>query len=249
MFTNKRSERFITVKIEGHTKMIQIIVVAASIALGMILYPTLLNKINHFVNWWYWNMGDNKREEIANGKEKPEPEPSKISSVIGESKTKIGHDRTKATTSQKNGGVAEKDSTFASDSQEETNQIADVDVPLAKVEALTEEEFDSDEEAVKLEAEQGAIQASGASYDELMNAGQTITKDKPSNEEKEAAVRVLYVNRSTELVEQIISHDEQTLAKVNALIRFHMKKHNLNEEDDNISGSEEFENFDFSSIF
>ncbi|NDV80123.1 hypothetical protein [Dysgonomonas sp. 511] len=229
--------------------MIQIIVVAASILLGMILYPTLLNKINHFVNWWYWNMGDNKSEEMGNRKEKPEPEPSKISSVIGESKTKIGHDRAKATTSLKNGGVAEKESTFASDSQEETNQITDVDVPLAKVETLTEEEFDPDEEAVELEAEQGAVQASGASYDELMNAGQTITKDKPSNEEKDEAGRILYENQSTEIVEQFASKDKQTLEKVNALIRFHVIKHNLTEEGEKLSDSGEFENFDVNSIF
>lgn len=229
--------------------MIQIIVVAASIVLGMILYPILLKKIDRFVNWWYWHMRASPVEKEVSKKSKPEPEPSKIPSVIGESKTKIGHDRTNATTNPKNDGVIEKESTFAPETKEETNQIADVDVPLEKVETLTEEEFDPDEEAVGLEAEKGAVLASGAGYDELMNAGEVVVKVKPSDKEKDEAGRVLYENQSTGIVEQFASKDRQTLDKVNALIRFHVKKHNLTEEDDYMPDPEEFENFDINSIF
>ncbi|SHG41398.1 hypothetical protein, partial [Dysgonomonas macrotermitis] len=149
----------------------------------------------------------------------------------------------------KNDGVIEKESTFAPETKEETNQIADVDVPLEKVETMSEEEFDPDEEAVGLEAERGAVLASGAGYDELMNAGEVIAKVKPSDEEKGEAGRVLYENQSTEIIEQFASKDRQTLEKVNALIRFHVKKHNLTEDGEKLSGSEEFENFDINSIF
>lgn len=231
--------------------MIQIIVVAASIVLGMILYPVLLKKVNGLVNWWYWNMGAGSMEKGADKVCKPEPEPSKIPSVIGESKTKIGHDRTNATTNPKNDGVIEKESTFAPETKEETNQIADVDVPLEKVETLPEEEYDPDEEAVELEAERGAALASGAGYDELMATGNVIANEHPSDEEKDEAGRVLYENEATEMVEQIVSQDEKTFAKVNDLISFHMKRHNLNP-DDGMNGKplpEDFEDFDISSIF
>ncbi|SHG43011.1 hypothetical protein [Dysgonomonas macrotermitis] len=229
--------------------MIQIIIVAASIVLGMILYPILLKQIDRFVNWWYWHMRASPVEKEISKKSKPEPEPSKIPSVIGESKTKLGHDRTNATTNPKNDGVIEKESTFAPETKEETNQIADVDVPLAKVETLPEEEFDPDEEAVELEAERGAVLASGAGYDELMATGNVIANKHPSDEEKDEAGRVLYENEATEMVEQIVSQDEKTFAKVNDLISFHMKKHNLTGEDSNMPDPEEFENFDINSIF
>lgn len=231
--------------------MIQIIVVAASIILGMILYPTLLKKVNNLVNWWYWNMGAGSMEKGANKVHKPEPESSKISSVIGESKTKIGHDRTKATTNPKNAGVEEKDSTFASKTAEETNQIADVEVPLEKVETLTEEEFDPDQEMVELEAERGAVLASGAGYDELMNAGEVIVKAKPSDQEKDEAGRVLFESRNTQLFEQMMASSDKMKDSITSVIEFHLakqvKKENKSGEETDIPN--DFKDFDIDSIF
>lgn len=231
--------------------MIQIIVVAASIVLGMTLYPVLLKKIDRFVNWWYWHMRASPVEKEVSKKSKPEPEPSKTPSVIGESKTKIGHDRTNATTGPKNDGVIEKESTFAPETKEETNQIADVDVPLEKVETLTEEEFDPDEEMLGLEAERGAVLASGAGYDELMNAGEVVVKAKPSDEEKDEAGRVLYENRNTRLFDQMMASSDKMKESIASLMEFHLAKRagEENRSREETDFPDDFKNFDINSIF
>jgi hypothetical protein len=214
----------------------------------MFLYPVLLRKVTRLVEWMYWNLPGKKEKSKADEVKKAKPDIIEKTSVIGESRTKIGHSRTKTSSDAENEKVIEKENTFVPETDEDPGLMDDVDVPLERTESLPEEEFDPEEEAVELELEKGAILASGASYDELVNTGRVIAKEKPSDEEKDEAGRILYENKSTEIVEQVISNDEQTLTKVNSLIRFHMKKHNLNEEEE-ISGSEEFENFDINSIF
>ncbi|SHG37068.1 hypothetical protein [Dysgonomonas macrotermitis] len=228
--------------------VVQIVIVIASVVLGMFLYPILLRKVIRLVEWMYWNLPGKKEDKKEDKVNKVKPDVNEKTSVIGESRTKIGHSRTKTSSDAENEKVIEKENTFVPETDEDPGLMDDVDVPLERSESLPQEEIDPEEEAIELELEKGAILASGASYDELVNTGQVIAKEKPSDDEKDEAGRVLYENKFTEIVEQVISNDEQTLTKVNTLIRFHMKKHNLNQEE-GISGSEEFESFDINSIF
>lgn len=189
---------------------------------------------------------DNKS---INEREKP-PMKEEIRSVIGKSKFNLGHSRTKAATDLENEKAIEKVSTFAPPTDSDP-QIKDVEVPLEKVESLSEEEFDAEAEQEGLEIGRDAFQASGVSFDELITTGKIIRKEKPSEKEKDTAGQVLYQHQSTEILEQITSKDEATLAKVNNLIHFHMKKHNLDTEDpkEDLSDSDDFKNFDINSIF
>lgn len=228
--------------------IIQLVIVIASVILGMFLYPVLLRKVTRIVEWMYWNLPGKMEEKKTDEVKKVKPNANEKTSVIGESLTKIGHSRTKASSDAVNEKVIEKENTFVPEADEDPGLMDDVDVPLERTESLSQEEFNPEEEAIELELEKGAILASGATYDELVNTGRVIAKEKSSDEEKDEAGRILFENKSTEIVEQVISNDEQTLTKVNTLIRFHMKKHNLNQEEE-ISGSEEFENFDINSIF
>lgn len=231
--------------------IIQLFVIIASLILGMLIYPYLIKMYSRFVTNLYKNLGkyryftEETEEEI---KKKPSTKTENVPSVIGTSKTIIGHSRTKTSISIENEKVIEKENTFAPETDEESN-LMNVDVPLGKVENLSQEEFDADEETVDLEMEKDAVLASGASYDELMKTGKVITKDKPTDEEKDEAGRILYENKSTEIVEQAVSNDEKTFAKVNALIHFHMKKHHADMDNEEYSGSKDFENFDVTQLF
>jgi len=224
------------------SSVVQIIVVTASVVLGMFLYPKLKGVYTNFVLRLYRNLEIDKLPE----EKKPEPKTERTVSVVGESRTISGHSRTKTATSPENEKVIEKEHTFAPETDDDPAPMDDINIPLDKIESLTEGEFDPDEEALELESEDNAVLASRASYDELMSAGKVITKDKPSNEEKDKAGKVLYENKNTKIVEQVVSKDEITLTKVNALIHFHMKKHHLNAEN---SDSDDLENFDIDSIF
>ncbi len=170
-------------------------------------------------------------------------------SIVGKSKFNPGHSRTKAATDLESEKAIEKVSTFVPPTDSDP-QIKDVEVPLAKIENLPEEEFDEEAEQEELEIGRDAFQASGVSFDELITTGKVIHKEKPSDEEKGTAGQILYENQSTEIVGQISSKDEATLAKVNALIHLHMKKHNLEtEEKAYFPESQEFKDFDINSIF
>lgn len=225
--------------------IIQLIVVISSVLLGMFIYPRLRRLFIRIVETIYLQTRDDKFVE-----EKASPIEEKIPSVIGKSKWNPGHGRTKAATDSESEKEKENAPIFAPDSQEGDPKMEDVEVPLEKDETLSEDEFDEESEQEELEIERGALQASGASYDELMKTGEILQKEKPSDEERDTAGQVLYQQQSTDIVEQISSKDEATLAKVNEMIHFHMKKHNLNADDFEIgSDSDDFNNFDINSIF
>jgi len=226
--------------------MIQIIVVAASVLLGFLLYPLLIKTYTRIVTKLYKNLqGDNKveNEEIVIHEKNEKPP------IIGKSKGINGHSRTKATSDFKTHVIEKKEDTFASDTGKETIEM-DISVPLDKIENPKEGSIDPEEEYLYLEINQDALLASGVGYDELITTGKVIAKDEPSDNEKGEAGRVLYENQSTDIVEQVIANDEKTLAKVNSLISFHVKKHNLEtEKSTSNSDSENFENFDFGTLF
>lgn len=231
----------------NNRSVIQLIIVFASVVLGMILYPILMRKWRQFVDWLY---------QITYGKD-GNPKPDKIekaifksdnsSSIIGESKTIIGHSRTKAATDSEKANPIEKESTFAPEPQDDNPPMDHIDAPLEKVESLPEEEFNGDAEQEELDTEPDAVCASGVSYEDLMKTGEVIRKDESTEQEKYLAGKVLYENRSTEIVETMVATDEQRLVKINSMIHLHMKKYNLTEETD--SDPDEFNGFDFNSIF
>ncbi len=225
--------------------IVQLIVVITSILLGMFLYPWLRRKFVRFIETIYMQTRDDKPIE-----ERKEPTiKDEMPSIVGKSKFNPGHSRTKAATDLESEKAIEKVSTFVPPTDSDP-QIKDVEVPLAKIENLPEEEFDEEAEQEELEIGRDAFQASGVSFDELITTRKFIHKEKPSDEEKGTAGQILYENQSTEIVGQISSKDEATLAKVNALIHLHMKKHNLEtEEKAYFPESQEFKDFDINSIF
>ena len=229
----------------NNRSIVQLIVVITSILLGMFLYPWLRRKFVRFIEAIYMQTRDNKPIE-----EKKEPPIRKeIPSIVGKSKFNPGQSRTKAATDLESEKAIEKVSTFVPPTDSDP-QIKDVEVSLEKIENLSEEEFDEEAEQEELEIGRDALQASGVSFDELITTGNIIHKDKPSDEEKDTAGQILYENQSTEIVEQICSKDEATLAKVNTLIHLHMRKYNLEtEEKADFPESQEFKNFDINSIF
>lgn len=226
--------------------IIQLIVVISSVLLGMFIYPRLRKLFVRLVETIYLQT----RDETPVKEVKAPLIEEKVPSVIGKSKWNPGHGRTKAATDSESEKEKENAPIFAPDSQEGDPKMEDVEVPLEKIETLSEDEFDEESEQEELEMERGALQASGASYDELMKTGEILQKEKLSDQEKDTAGQVLYQQQSTDVVEQISSKDEATLAKVNEMIHFHMKKHNLNT-DDFESGSDfdDLKNFDANSIF
>jgi hypothetical protein len=231
--------------------IIQAVIVAASVILGMMLYPRLVKAYTRLVTRLYRNLDkDGDKQAPGNADKKTLRGVADIPPVIGESKTIAGHGRTKATTSPANEKGIEKENIFAPE-MNGTPEMEDIDVPLEKVETLPEEEFDAEEENEELETGNGTVLASGVSYDELMETGRVIARERPSDEEKGMAGRILYENRSTEMVEEVVSHDEKSLAKVNELISFHMKKHNLNVDGGTAKFPvpDGFEDFDINSIF
>lgn len=223
--------------------IIQLIVVISSVLLGMFIYPRLRRLFIRLIESIYLQTRNETPEE------KSPPIEEKIPSVIGKSKWNLGHGRTKAATDSESEKENENAPIFAPDSQEGDPKMEDIEVPLEKIETLSEDEFDEESEQEELEIERGALQASGASYDELMKTGKILQKEKPSDEEKDTAGEVLYQQQSTDVVEQISSKDEATLAKVNELIHFHMKKHNLNADDFETGSDDDLKNFDANSIF
>lgn len=227
--------------------IIQLIIVFASLVLGMILYPILLRKWRQFVDWLYQITYGKDEMQKPEKIEKVKAKTYEKASIIGESKTIIGHGRTKADTASKNENPIEKESTFAPESKEDNPPMDNIEAPLEKIESLSEDEFDGEAEQEELETEPDAVCASGASYDDLMKTGEVIGKEESTEQEKDLAGKVLYENRSTEMVETMATTDELRLEKINSIIHLHMKKHNLNVEVD--SDSDEFNGFDFNSIF
>lgn len=227
--------------------IIQLVVVIASVLLGMILYPILLRKWKHFVEWLYLSSGGKTSEEKKQST--PSTKNEEIPSIVGKSKFVVGHSRTTATIEPKSDEREENAPIFAEKSEDDDPQMKDVSVPLERVDISENDSVDSDDEAVDLEVEDGASCASGVDFDELIKTGEVIRKENLTEEEKDQAGHVLYENQSTEMIDQVTAKDEATLNKVNALIHHHMKKYNLHTEEVLTSNSEDFENFDVEQLF
>lgn len=225
--------------------IIQLIVLISSFFLVKLIYPSLRRILVRFIETIYMQTRDDKTME-----DKKEPLiKEEIPSIIGKSKFELGHSRTKAATDLENEKAIEKVSTFVPPTDSDP-QIKDVEVPLAKIEKLSEEEFDEEAEQEELEVGRDAYQASGVSFDELTITGKIITKPQPTDEEKDKAGRVLYENKNTQLLEQIMSRSPQVSNAIASIIDFHLAKRNSeNESRTNRDFPEELKDFDINSIF
>lgn len=229
--------------------MIQIIVVTASVLLGLILYPVLKNTYTRTVTRLYRNLSESNKTEKEGVPSKQDERPS----IIGKSKALAGHSRTKATTDFQTDAMEKKEHTFVPEIQEEGKEDAgriDVDVPLEKIENPQEESIDPQEEILELESRDGAFLASGLSYDELVSAGQVAVKEQSSDKEKDEAGYVFYQHRDTLLLEQVKASAPELGKSIAALIDFHLAERAK----ENASVSEgvypdDFKNFDIDSIF
>lgn len=226
---------------------VQLIVVLASILLGMILYPVLLKKWRQFVNWLYRITYGNSGQK-SDKLDKMDLKTNNSHSVIGESKFRVGHSRTKASTSLENEDRKENAPIFAPQSEDGNPEIKDAYVPLVK--EKKEDPVDLQDESLFLNTESGAVLASGASYDELVSTGKIIVKDKPTDDEKAVAGQVLYENRQTEMLEQVVANSEETAKTIAALIEAHLaiRAQGLRQDND-IVFADDFKNFDINSIF
>jgi hypothetical protein len=231
--------------------MIQIIVVIASILLGMILYPIFLRKWKQLLSWLYLITYE-KSEEGAKAQQSTEivSEKAKTSSIIGESKFNLSQSKPNTATNLESENTIKKEFTFVPGLKNDDSKMDHIDVSLEKIESLSEEEFDEQTEQEELETEPNAICASGASFDELIHINHTIANIQASQADKEEAGRVLYENEQTEMVEQVVANSEETARAISSLIDVHlaMRAQRLQQDDDTIY-PEDLKNFDIDSIF
>lgn len=231
--------------------IIQIGVVVSSVLLGILLYPRISRIYRRFISDQYEKQST--RQRVEEEKEKPPPGSREIPSIIGKSKFRIGHSRTKATTGPENEKVIEKEDTFVPEAPQDAGRMDQVSIPLEKEEddgKAREAEFDPQEEETALETGQDAVLASGASYDQLMDTGRIIVKEEPSDKEKDRAGSVLYENRSTGIVEKMISSGEKLKVSIASLIDFHLAKRAKYLTGTEIAGyPDDFNDFDIDSIF
>lgn len=232
--------------------IIQTGVVVSSVLLGMLLYPRISRMYRRFINDQYEKLST--RLPVAGEKEKTPAGSREIPSIIGKSKFTTGHSRTKAATSPVNEKVIEKEDTFVPEAPEDAGRMDQVSIPLEKEGnddgKAREAEFDPQEEETVLETGQDAVLASGASYDQLMNTGRVIAKEEPSDKEKDRAGGILYENRSTGMVEKMISSGEKLKVSIASLIAFHLAERAKDLTGTEIAGyPDDFNDFDIDSIF
>lgn len=228
--------------------MVQLIVVIASILLGMILYPILVRKWRQFVEWLYLiTYGKAKEEVKVEDSKKTTVEENKIASIVGKSKFNLRQSTPNTATDLKSENPIEKESTFAPEPDSDPEKF-DVDVPLEKEQSVTPDEAAAEEEP--LDAGRDAVLASGASYDELVHTNRTIVNKQASEADKVEAGRVLYENHQTDMFEQVAANSEETARTIATLIDVHLamcaqRLQGVNE----IIYPDEFKDFDIDSIF
>jgi hypothetical protein len=228
--------------------MVQLIVVIASVLLGMFLYPILLRKWKRFVEWLYWCTNGETDEEAKEKKpQKTEPKEMGIPSVIGKSKFNLRQSTPNTATDLKSENPIEKESTFAPEPDSDPEKF-DVDIPLEKDQPVMPDEAAEEEEP--LDAGHDAVLASGASYDELMHTNRTVAGEQVSEADKGEAGRVLYENRRTDMFEQVAANSEETARTIATLIDIHlaMRTQRLQGANEMIY-PDEFKDFDIDSIF
>ena len=228
----------------------QLIVVVASVILGMIIYPWLRRKFVRLIEKIYLQTRNDRPvdefQRPASAK-KSRPIKAETPSIVGKSKWEPGHRGTKAASDLESENPKEKEHIFAPESGEES-PLMDMDYPLEKEEA--EGEVNLDEEETELSVENDADCASGASYEELMHTNRTIVNEEAPKEDKEEAGRVLYENEKTEMFQQVVASSEETASVITSLIDVHlaMRAERLRKEQE-VTYPDDLKDFDINSIF
>ncbi|OJX59459.1 MAG: hypothetical protein BGO84_11950 [Dysgonomonas sp. 37-18] len=215
----------------------------------MILYPILVKKWKQFVDWLHLITYGKSEEEIAEKPKRITTEEDKIASILGKSKFNLRQSTPNTATDLKNENPIEKESTFVPPAKDEAEKF-DIDVPLDKVEYLSQEEFDAECEQEELEGEYDAVLASGASYEELAHTNRTIADKQASVTDKDEAGRVLYENKQTEMIEQVIANGAEISKTISTLIDVHLAMCARRLQGDNeIVYPKDFKDFNIDSIF
>lgn len=230
--------------------MVQIIVVIASVLLGMILYPILLNKYRRFIS------GEHRRlnKEQAPIEEKKVLKTEEIPSIIRKKKYNLRQSTPNTATDLKNDNSIEKDSTFAPETGEES-PLMDMDHPLEK--EKSEEKIDMNDEEEKIGgAGSEGVQASGLDFDELGKIKQVVENTDVSYQQEREAGKSLSENRNTSLVIQMQEASPKLSERISNLIDLHLNEltqarieDSSSENNDKQIESQDFKDFDVNSIF
>jgi hypothetical protein len=232
--------------------MIQIIVIVASILLGMCLYPTVKNAYTRFITEQYNRLNGEtspagskeektfvekgKKNEITSAEKRTKvpiktvAEQDVTPSIIGKSKFILSQSKPKAATDSETEKRAEKESIFAPGTGESTPlpemefREDDLEIEYDASEICPDDIGDNEEEASPYTSDE-TYSARGASFEELMQIKDAVEKPALSEEEKRTAGKILYEQQETELVEKLISGSQRVNLKVSALIKFHLEEH------------------------
>lgn len=249
--------------------MIQMIVITASVLLGMYLYPIVREAYVRFITGQYDRIngetdpaGKNKTAPFGKTDAKPgktETKQDETPSIIGKSKFILSQSTPKPATETETEKRAEKEHIFAPGTTGEEPRPMEIEFPLEKVEAeqddkSSRDDIRDDEDDSPLYVNGETYSAGGASFEELMQIKDAVEKTALPETEKRAAGKILYENQETELVEKLISGSQIINLKVSTLIKLHLDEHEKeqqvsDDEDDEVKvGDDEFEGFDFNQI-
>lgn len=241
--------------------MIQLIVVIASILLGMIIYPILINKYRNFISNQYQKMS--KEQTVAKNNQQPAedkivPSKEEIPSFVGKSKTNLRQSEPNTATDLETEKAIEKAPIFVP-SKDSDPEMIDIEVPLEKVESLPEEEFNAEDEAEELEGlGPDAVLASGVDFDDLIKTQQVIESPTATLQEEKDAGRVIYQSQKTDMFEQLASSgDSRITLRISSLLDIHLKelaKEQQSEKELSLTqnkqlDSQDFKDFDVNNIF
>ncbi len=231
--------------------MVQIIVVTASILLGLMLYPALAKAYTRFITGQYKKLVGEQVEKPEIIPQKPDEKPS----IIGKSKFNLSQSKPNTATDFEIEKGNEKEHIFAPETGEEPD-VMDVDVPLERIENR-EAEIDLKKEEEDMEEMIGpeAVLASGASFDELYKVKEIIEKPNATPEEEQQAGKILSENHNTVLMDQMMEGNTELSARISYLIDIQDKalaaesEAKLSKKEQKELEAEGFKNFDINSIF
>lgn len=215
--------------------IIAITILAASLLFLILVYPTFQRLYKIF------NIGKEqlKREDTA-GPNLPEISKTEIS-ILGKSTFRLSQPLPTTTSSMVKEPVIEEDAlTFATESDPVP---MDIDYPLGR-EGI-DDEIDEDQESIELEEMFGkdVCFASGVLIEDLQKLKHVTESVEASRCEQEEVGKMLYENKETDIVEQLLSG--KTASFISNLIDIHVT---LQKEEQGIlkviNGSEELESFD-----
>lgn len=196
--------------------MIALITISATILLlWILLYPTIIRLYRIF------NLG---KEQMDKEKNESSDKPiilEKEVSIIGKSNFSLSQPVPTTTTP-----IAKEpdiDKAVPNFVPEENQEPMAIDVPLEK-EIIEDGETNEEEEAIELEELFGEdVQyASGVDINDLGKLKYVIETPSAETEEKKQAGKILYENKETGIVEQMVSGNEKTASIISNLIDLHM---------------------------